>query len=116
MPAIDDICRLELKVRDLGGGRISQRLVFAGTDIEPGHQVYTFHEKVCATGYQVKVKTGKISEMAAAGHPMYGVVVAIEGEGVTVEELRTSPNDPPEGQNRQVRFERQFFLDNYEVD
>lgn len=115
MPAADDIRRLELKTVS-SGNRISQRLVFAGTQVDVGNQVYRFHENLQATGYQVRVKTDKISVMSSAGHPMYGVVVAIEGDGVTVEELRTSPNDPPEGKGKQVRFERQFFLDHYEVD
>lgn len=106
--------RLEVKTEGLDGGPVRNYLVFKGTDIAVGSQVYALHDRLAAVGYQVKAKTPKISEIAKANHPMYGVVRTVDDEGVVIEEMQTSPRDPVPG--RMVRFERQFFLDHYEVD
>lgn len=106
--------RLELKVQDHGNGRVSQRLVFEGTQLDVGHQVYEFHNRLAAVGYAVKVKTASIDMAQKAGYPMYGIVKQITGTQVMVEEMRTSPRDAEVGKT--TPFERAFFLEHYEVD
>lgn len=110
---MEDQRRLEVKV-EMSPGHISKRLVYQGTDISVGQEIYGFHDNLTAVGYQVKCKIDAIEGLAEAGQPMYGIVREVAGEGVVIEELQTSPRDPQPG--RRVRFERQFFLDHYEVD
>jgi hypothetical protein len=110
---MEDQRRMEVKVAS-SPGRISQVLVYEGTDIPVGHAVYGLHERLAAVGYRVKCQMHAISVFASVGHPMYGIVREVSGKGVVVEETQTGSGAPAEG--RRVQFERQFFLDNYEVD
>jgi hypothetical protein len=115
LTANDDIRRLELKVSSRGNA-VSQRLVFAGTEVDVGRQVYALHDRLAATGYNVRCKTPSIGLISGAGQPTYGVVMSIEGGHVTLEEMPTSPSDPPLGKGKQTVMSGAYFLEHYEVD
>jgi hypothetical protein len=112
--AMQDLRRLEVRVLQLGQGRVSQRLVFEGTNVDVGSHVHALHRQLAAVGYMVKVRYEYLDEAAALGHPMYGVVRAVTADYVEVEQLQTSPADAVPGP--MFKFTRDFFLSHYEVD